>query len=86
LASLHYVLGLWERLIQSVPYMKNERPHNLELFCPQILDAYIKVSADALALQPEQPDTARCRGPLGTGAGMVPVAPVSGRAGAARGN
>eukprot|EP00051_Salpingoeca_urceolata_P032840 m.17679 g.17679 ORF g.17679 m.17679 type:complete len:1077 (+) comp5522_c0_seq1:322-3552(+) len=39
--SLHYLLGLWERMVASIPYMKADRPHNLEMYAPQVTEAYI---------------------------------------------
>lgn len=41
--SVHYVLGLWDRLIHSIPYLKSDKPHNLQAFTPQIVEAYLKV-------------------------------------------
>jgi hypothetical protein len=42
--SVHYVLGFWERLIKGIPYSNCEkRDHNLNLYSPQIMQAYIKV-------------------------------------------
>lgn len=40
--SLHYLLSLWERLIQSIPYVKSEKPHGLEQYTPQIIEAYLE--------------------------------------------
>ena len=40
---MHYVLGLWDRLIHSIPYLKSDKPHNLQAFTPQIMEAYLKV-------------------------------------------
>ena len=42
---MHYVLGLWDRLIHSIPYLKSDKPHNLQAFTPQIMEAYLKVRA-----------------------------------------
>ena len=43
LHSIHYLLSLWERLISSVPFVRTEKPHRLELFSPRISRAYVQV-------------------------------------------
>ena len=32
--SLHYLLGLWQRLTASIPYIRNARAHELEKYTP----------------------------------------------------
>eukprot|EP00048_Salpingoeca_helianthica_P001319 m.48425 g.48425 ORF g.48425 m.48425 type:complete len:1073 (+) comp11378_c0_seq3:31-3249(+) len=39
--STHYILGLWERLVSSIIYVKVDKPHNLQNYCPAIVEAYI---------------------------------------------
>lgn len=51
--SVHYVLGFWERLIKGIPYSNCEkRDHNLNLYSPQIMQAYIKVKRMGAMLWP----------------------------------
>eukprot|EP00055_Hartaetosiga_balthica_P015687 m.94625 g.94625 ORF g.94625 m.94625 type:complete len:1074 (-) comp8927_c0_seq1:2588-5809(-) len=40
--SVHFILGLWERLVSSIPYMKTESNHHLQDFTPQLFEAYVK--------------------------------------------
>ncbi|XP_076471297.1 exportin-7-like [Babylonia areolata] len=39
--SVHYLLGLWQRMVASVPYVKATEPHMLETYTPEITKAYI---------------------------------------------
>ncbi|EDQ87045.1 uncharacterized protein MONBRDRAFT_27806 [Monosiga brevicollis MX1] len=58
--SLHYVLGLWDRMIHGIPYLKPDHTHqhNLHVFAPRILDAFIqsRMSAVELVLQNQMDD------------------------------
>ena len=39
--SVFYLLGLWSRLVSSMPYLKGDAPSLLETYVPKIMDAYI---------------------------------------------
>lgn len=39
--SVHYLLGLWQRMVASVPYVKATEPHLLETYTPEVTKAYI---------------------------------------------
>lgn len=39
--SLFYLLSLWQRLVASVPYIKAQEPHLLEIYTPEITNVYI---------------------------------------------
>eukprot|EP00775_Hariotina_reticulata_P008394 gene8394-8578_t len=39
--SVYYLLGLWSRLVSSMPYLKGDSPSLLEANVPQITQAYI---------------------------------------------
>ncbi|XP_025093793.1 exportin-7-like isoform X2 [Pomacea canaliculata] len=39
--SVHYLLGLWQRMVASVPYVKAAEPHMLETYTPEVTKAYI---------------------------------------------
>lgn len=39
--SIHYLLGFWQRLVGSVPYIKSSEAHLLEKYMPEITKAYI---------------------------------------------
>ena len=34
--SLHYLLSLWQRMVASMPYVKNTEPHLLESYAPEV--------------------------------------------------
>lgn len=34
--SLHYLLSLWQRMVASMPYVKNTEPHLLETYAPEV--------------------------------------------------
>ena len=40
-ASVFYLLGLWSRLVSSMPYLKGESPSLLETYVPKITQAYL---------------------------------------------
>ena len=40
-ASVYYLLGLWSRLVSSMPYLKGESPSLLETYVPKITEAYL---------------------------------------------
>lgn len=37
----YYLLGLWSRLVSSMPYLKGDSPSLLEANVPKITEAYI---------------------------------------------
>ena len=39
--SVFYLLGLWSRLVSSMPYLKGESPSLLETYVPKITEAYL---------------------------------------------
>lgn len=39
--SVYYLLGLWSRLVSSMPYLKSDSPSLLESYVPKITEAYI---------------------------------------------
>lgn len=39
--SVYYLLGLWSRLVSSMPYLKGDSPSLLEANVPKITQAYI---------------------------------------------
>ncbi|PSC72660.1 exportin-7 isoform X2 isoform A [Micractinium conductrix] len=39
--SVYYLLGLWSRLVSSMPYLKGDAPSQLDVFVPKITRAYI---------------------------------------------
>ena len=48
--SVHYLLALWKRMIQSVPYVKASEPHLLETYTPEVTKAYITSRLDSVAI------------------------------------
>ncbi|EPS69108.1 hypothetical protein M569_05657, partial [Genlisea aurea] len=45
--SVYYLLGLWSRLVSSVPYIKGDVPSLLDEFVPQIAEGYITSRLDS---------------------------------------
>ncbi|XP_027043179.1 exportin-7-like [Pocillopora damicornis] len=39
--SLHYLLSLWQRMVASMPYVKNTEPHLLVTYAPEVTKAYV---------------------------------------------
>ncbi|CAF0733817.1 unnamed protein product, partial [Brachionus calyciflorus] len=39
--SLYYLLSLWQRMVASVPYIKAQEPHLLEIYTPEITSVFI---------------------------------------------
>ncbi|KAK3257187.1 hypothetical protein CYMTET_33717 [Cymbomonas tetramitiformis] len=46
--SVFYLLGLWGRLVSSMPYLKGDSPSMLESYVPQITEAYITSRLDSV--------------------------------------
>ncbi|CAK9199269.1 unnamed protein product [Sphagnum troendelagicum] len=46
--SVYHLLGLWSRLVSSVPYLKSESPSLLDTFVPKITQAYITTRLDSV--------------------------------------
>ncbi|KAH7288361.1 hypothetical protein KP509_31G023600 [Ceratopteris richardii] len=46
--SVYYLLGLWSRLVSSVPFLKINSPTFLDGYVPQITEAYISSRFDAV--------------------------------------
>ena len=40
--SVYYLLGLWSRLVSSMPYLKGDAPSRLETYVPKITKAYVE--------------------------------------------
>mmetsp|Transcript_8801 Transcript_8801/g.18815 ORF Transcript_8801/g.18815 Transcript_8801/m.18815 type:complete len:1064 (-) Transcript_8801:979-4170(-) len=49
-SSVYYLLGLWSRLVSSMPYLKGDSPSLLEANVPQITQAYITSRLESVAL------------------------------------
>lgn len=48
--SVHYLLGLWQRMVSSVPYVKATEPHLLETYTPEVTSAYITSRLESVAV------------------------------------
>mmetsp|Transcript_26690 Transcript_26690/g.50766 ORF Transcript_26690/g.50766 Transcript_26690/m.50766 type:complete len:1056 (-) Transcript_26690:229-3396(-) len=46
--SVFYLLGLWSRLVSSMPYLKGDSPSLLEGYVPKITEAYIASRLDSV--------------------------------------
>ncbi|XP_046851290.1 exportin-7-like isoform X2 [Xenia sp. Carnegie-2017] len=46
--SIHYLLGLWQRMVSSTPYIKSTEPHLLETYTPEISKAFITSRVDSV--------------------------------------
>ncbi|KAL5546843.1 hypothetical protein UlMin_006530 [Ulmus minor] len=47
-SSVYYVLGLWSRLVSSVPYLKVDKPNMVENYVPGIIEVFISTRFDSL--------------------------------------
>lgn len=47
-SSVYYLLGLWSRLVTSVPYLKGEAPSLLDEFVPRITEGFITSRLDSV--------------------------------------
>lgn len=47
--SIYYLLGLWSRLVSSMPYLKGDSPSLLEANVPKITEAYISFRLASVA-------------------------------------
>ena len=47
--SVYYLLGLWSRLVSSMPYLKGDSPSLLDTYVPRINQAYITSRRAALS-------------------------------------
>ncbi|KAI4356227.1 hypothetical protein L6164_000266 [Bauhinia variegata] len=46
--SVYYLLGLWSRLVSSVPYLKGDAPSLLDEFVPKITESFITSRFDSV--------------------------------------
>lgn len=44
---MYYLLGLWSRLVSSVPYLKGDAPSLLDEFVPKITEGFITSRLDS---------------------------------------
>lgn len=47
-SSVYYLLGLWSRLVSSVPFLKSDSPTLLDGYVPKITEAYITSRFDSV--------------------------------------
>ncbi|KAK6934030.1 hypothetical protein RJ641_036924, partial [Dillenia turbinata] len=47
-SSVYYLLGLWSRLVTSVPYLKGDAPSMLDEFVPKITEGFITSRFDSV--------------------------------------
>ncbi|XP_021857908.1 uncharacterized protein [Spinacia oleracea] len=47
-SSVYYLLGLWSRLVTSVPYLKSDAPSLLDEFVPKITEGFITSRFDSV--------------------------------------
>ncbi|KAL1811235.1 hypothetical protein ACET3Z_021300 [Daucus carota] len=47
-SSVYYLLGLWSRLVTSVPYLKGDAPSLLDEFVPKIIEGFITSRFDSV--------------------------------------
>eukprot|EP00877_Chromochloris_zofingiensis_P005215 jgi/Chrzof1/14695/Cz09g12110.t1 len=48
--SVYYLLGLWSRLVSSMPYLKGDSPSLLEANVPKIMQAYVTSRLESVSL------------------------------------
>ncbi|XP_071690173.1 uncharacterized protein [Rutidosis leptorrhynchoides] len=52
-SSVYYLLGLWSRLVSSVPYLKADAPSLLDEFVPKISEGFITSRFDSVQATPQ---------------------------------
>nr|KAJ0225126.1 hypothetical protein LSAT_V11C100045500 [Lactuca sativa] len=52
-SSVYYLLGLWSRLVTSVPYLKADAPSLLDEFVPKISEGFITSRFDSVQATPQ---------------------------------
>ena len=50
--SIHYLLGLWSRLVSSAAYLKGDAPSMLDTYAPRIIEAYVSSRRASLCAVP----------------------------------
>ena len=50
-SSVYYLLGLWSRLVSSVPFLKSDSPTLLDSYVPKITEAYITSRFDSVQVR-----------------------------------
>jgi exportin-7 len=53
--SVYYILGLWSRLVSSMPYLRGDKPSLLDNYVPKITEAYITSRLDSVQLVLQNP-------------------------------
>lgn len=53
--SVYYILGLWSRLVSSMPYLRGNKPSLLDRYVPKITEAYITSRLDSVQLVLQNP-------------------------------
>ena len=53
--SVYYILGLWSRLVSSMPYLRGNKPSLLDNYVPKITEAYITSRLDSVQLVLQNP-------------------------------
>lgn len=48
--SIHYLLALWQRMVASVQFFRDPKPHLLETYTPEVTTAYIKSRLDSVPI------------------------------------
>lgn len=48
--SVHYLLSFWQRMVASVPYIKAQEPHLLDIYTPEVAKAYITSRLESVAV------------------------------------
>ncbi|XP_033327683.2 ran-binding protein 16 isoform X1 [Megalopta genalis] len=48
--SLHYLLTLWQKMVSSLPYVKTGDRHLLDVYTPEVVNAYITSRFDSVAI------------------------------------
>lgn len=48
--SLHYLLTLWQKMVSSIPYVKVGDRHLLDIYTPEVVNAYITSRFESVAV------------------------------------
>src|SRR5262249_11897750 len=48
--SVHFLLGFWQRLVASLPYLKSSDGHYLQIYVPEVVAAYIQARCKSVEM------------------------------------
>eukprot|EP00698_Gefionella_okellyi_P000263 TRINITY_DN10225_c0_g1_i1.p1 TRINITY_DN10225_c0_g1~~TRINITY_DN10225_c0_g1_i1.p1 ORF type:complete len:1059 (+),score=225.48 TRINITY_DN10225_c0_g1_i1:26-3202(+) len=56
--SIYYLLGLWSRLVASMPYLRGDTPSLLEMYAPQVMQGWVMSRIESVRYRIQDGDEA----------------------------